>query len=237
MSIVPITDEQQQAIKNHILALDNYHKVIFVSQNAVQHGMEWIERYWPQLPYAINFYAIGATTAKLLSQYGVRVEDLALSEQSDMTSESLLKAPSLQHITEQKILIMRGCGGRGELAQQLSARGASVQYCELYKRELPADAQQQWQDFLQQHSAQARCIITVHSGETLQQLSQILEATDAAIQVQQNWPLLVPSTRIAQHARTQGWQQVVCAKNATDAAMTQALTDFLAAQQTQQAQQ
>jgi len=238
LAIVPVTDvDAVQAIKNCVMNLDNYAKVIFVSQNAVEQGMNWIDRYWPQLPINVSFLAVGATTAKLLASYGVAVEDLAVASAGSMTSESLLQAASLQAPLDEKILIMRGQGGRGHIAETLRQRGAKVDYCELYQRELPTAAVAQLRTWLHRYFAQLapsvspRDILSVHSGESLQNLQQLMAELATELKSEQrehvfDIPLLVPSERVAQSAQLMGWQKVIVAENATDAAMTQALEHY-----------
>jgi uroporphyrinogen-III synthase len=69
LEISPVAeDDKIRAIKNKILDFDLYQKVIFVSQNAVDYGMGWLEDYWPQLPIGIDYFAVGATTAKKINQ-------------------------------------------------------------------------------------------------------------------------------------------------------------------------
>jgi len=222
--------EQIQAVKNNIMDLDLYHKVIFVSQNAVRYGMEWIENYWPQLPIGVDFFAVGATTAKILMEYDVSVQDLAASEQGGMTSEDLLCAPQLQQVSGEKILIMRGCGGRGHLADTLRGRGAQVNYCELYIRQLPSTALSQWQALFAdaQQWQQQRNIIAVHSGESLDNLLSLCEepSLSPVRALVMKTPLLVPSDRVAQAAKQAGFTCCVIAQNATDVAMTSALLDY-----------
>ncbi|WP_101758476.1 hypothetical protein [Oceanicoccus sp. KOV_DT_Chl] len=45
---------------------------------------------------------------------------------STMDSETLLQHAQLQSVKQQKILIVRGIGGREYLAEQLTARGRSL---------------------------------------------------------------------------------------------------------------
>ena len=66
-------------------------------------------------------------------------------------SESLLALPQLAHMTGQRVLIVRGSGGRDLLQEAMSARGAQVQYAEVYTREparpaaeLQADVERLW---------------------------------------------------------------------------------------------
>ncbi|MFC3115035.1 uroporphyrinogen-III synthase [Cellvibrio fontiphilus] len=227
-------ETQQRAIKNKILDFDLYQKVIFVSQNAVDFGMNWLEDYWPQLPIGIEYFAVGATTAKKLASYGIAVTDLATSVSGGMTSEDLLAAPQLQQVDGDKILIFRGLGGRGQLADTLRARGAWVEYCELYERLIPAAAAAQLQQLLADINATdapaGNFILALHSGESLQNLLALAAAHPAppgALELLQQQPLLVPSKRIAEAASAAGFITVIAAQNATDPAMTAALLDYV----------
>jgi uroporphyrinogen-III synthase len=229
LEIVPVSSEEKiRAIKNKILDFDLYQKAIFVSQNAVEFGMQWLEDYWPQLPTGIDFFAVGATTAKKLSAYGIAVTDLATSGNGGMTSEDLLRAPGLQQVDGEKIIIFRGCGGRGHMGDELRQRGAWVDYCELYERCLPAGAAQQLQHLGEKISAGTqRHLLSVHSGESLENLLQLLQAAAPSVKSSMlALPLLVPSQRIAASAEAAGFIHIVCAENATDDAMTRALTHY-----------
>lgn len=238
LDIVAVSDEQKiRAIKNKILDFDLYQKVIFVSQNAVDCGMAWLEDYWPQLPIGIDYFAVGATTAKKLADYGVRVQDLAVSNSGGMTSEDLLNAEHLQDVDGEKILIFRGCGGRGHLAEKLRERGAWVDYCELYERVLPAQAPEQLLQLMADTDAKnTKIVMSLHSGESLRNLlAALAQLTSAQQQSLSTWLrnlfVLVPSQRIADTAQAAGFARIICAENATDSAMTAALLDFCRTQE------
>jgi uroporphyrinogen-III synthase len=238
LEISPLVDDDKiRAIKNKILDFDLYQKVIFVSQNAVEYGMDWLEDYWPQLPMGIEYFAVGATTAKKLASYGVAVQDLVVSASGGMTSEDLLSAEHLQDVDGEKILIFRGCGGRGHLAEELRKRGAWVDYCELYERGLPAAAGEHLQQLIvSSESSNAQVILSLHSGESLQNLSAVLAQLPSAQQEQtRGWILskllLVPSQRIVAAAQAAGFKRIICAENATDNAMTAALLNYCRTQE------
>jgi uroporphyrinogen-III synthase len=238
LEISAVAEEDKiRAIKNKILDFDLYQKVIFVSQNAVDYGMGWLEDYWPQLPIGIDYFAVGATTAKKLASYGVEVQDLAVSASGGMTSEDLLSAEHLQDVDGEKILIFRGCGGRGHLAEELRKRGAWVDYCELYERGLPVVASEQLLQLLaSEKSSAAQMILSLHSGESLQNLLGVLAQLPPAQQEQtRTWMhnnlLLVPSQRIVEAAQAAGFKRIICAENATDNAMTAALLDYCRTQE------
>jgi uroporphyrinogen-III synthase len=102
-----------------LLDLDRYQHIIFISGNAVSFGMDCIENYWPQLPAALNWYAIGEATADLLEKFGID----AITPGAVMTSEGLLAVAPLQKVADQRILIVKGEGGRATLRQELQRRG------------------------------------------------------------------------------------------------------------------
>lgn len=237
LAISAVEDEAKiRAIKNKILDFDLYQKAIFVSQNAVDFGMQWLEDYWPQLPMGIDYFAVGATTAKKLASYGVTVQDLAVSASGGMTSEDLLSAEHLQDVDGEKILIFRGCGGRGHLAEELRKRGAWVDYCELYERSLPKVASEQLLQLMAADLAGKQIVVSVHSGESLQNLLAVLTQLPSAQQAiagvwMHNNLLLVPSQRIVDAAQSAGFKRIICAENATDNAMTAALLDYCRTQE------
>lgn len=123
-----------------LLALDRYDAVFFVSANAARLGLDAIANAWPQWPHQLPAYAVGERTARVLRAAGLRVH---LPTQAD--SESLLAMPALQKVRGQKFLLFRGEGGRDLLISSLQERGAQMDVLELYRRELPAAAQTQWQ--------------------------------------------------------------------------------------------
>jgi uroporphyrinogen-III synthase len=233
MAIRSLEDEaHKNAIKSCILNLDHYQKIIFVSQNAVTHGMQWIENYWPQLPMGLNYFAVGATTAQQLMQQGIPVTDLATSASGDMTSEALLKAPELQQVKDEKILIVRGLNGRGHLAQELRLRGARVDYCEVYERYVPETARAQLHNLAaRQLQASTHTIISLHSGESAKNLLWLASQIKITLPLIDDWlkrcVFLVPSQAVEQLATDAGFHSLIRAENATDTAMTNALFDYL----------
>lgn len=226
MSIVPLTDEvSERAIINHILAFADYKKAIFISQNAVTYGLQWLDKYWPQLPIDTAFFAIGKATAALLEKH-MQAGILYDSPEHAMNSEELLKHPQLQQVEGEKILIFRGKGGRQTLAEQLAARGAIVEYCELYERQVPQTQAPQAlvvldKDFRQ---TQKHAVLAVHSGETLANVCQMMHADEVLWLKQQC--LLLPGERVADIAREVGFQQIIVAENATHDSMIAALLAY-----------
>lgn len=213
LAIEPVTAEAEcQAIKNIVLDFDHYQLAIFVSQNAVTYGGDWLDRYWPELPAGIQYLAVGRATAAKLRTLGVGVQEAGAA----MNSEALLALPELQQVAGSRVVIFRGCGGRALLGEELQRRGASVDYCELYHRRMPASAGEQ----LAAVAPGPGDLFSVHSGETLDNLCQLLAA--GAFN-SFHTPVLVPGDRVASMARQAGFKTVVKAENASDEAMLRAL--------------
>lgn len=216
LTITPLSETADAAacarLRQLILELDRYQRVIAASVNAVEQGFEWIVRYWPQLPVGIRWYGIGAATAAALAAEGVAV---AAAPTASMTSEALLAEPDFAALAGERVLILRGIGGRGLLAETLTARGARVDFAECYHRGPPAlDASAQ-----AELSSSAFDAVSLNSGETL--------AHFAAATAVRSVPIVVPSQRVADAARELGFGYVATAANAGDDATVAALIDIL----------
>lgn len=229
LEIVPVSDaERTRDIQTQILEIDHFDAVFFVSINAVHEAMAWLDRFWPQLPMGIRYYAVGASTAKVLETYGIDVQERGLIDQGPMTSEALLAAASLQNLEHQRFLIFRGVGGRDHMAQTLRERGAHVQICELYERQMPTSAQAQWQNVLDdsQEWNKHYNVIALHSGESLHYwhwLVHNLTLTEATRHALIHTCLILPSVRLRDEAAQKGFTQIITATNATDEAIVNAL--------------
>lgn len=217
LSIAELDDPQQrQQCKQLILELDSYQHVIFISTNAVAFGVEWIQQYWPQWPVGIHWHGIGRGTCRAMREAGLPVAD-HFEAAHPMNSEALLQDQSLQSVAGQKVLIVKGLGGRDLLQRELQSRGASVDSAACYQRgkpDLPAD---QLFDLIQGEHIGTICI---NSGDTLENLVSILgERLREILSLR----LIVPSQRVSALAREYGFTVVTCADNASDQAVLAAL--------------
>ncbi|WP_261842579.1 uroporphyrinogen-III synthase [Aliamphritea ceti] len=206
-------------LKQKVLDLDLYQQIIVVSPNAARLAGELIDTYWPQLPVGIIWHAIGQKTAETLAEYGIT----ASISLKGTDSEALLSHPSLQNITEQRILIMRGEGGRTLLAETLQSRGARTEYAELYRRSRPDYTSHQINSTI--YSSLDAILIT--SGEALENLFSLLGSHQEHNSQQRgqilSTCLLVPSARVAKLATAHGCRKVYIAQGADSQAMVQAL--------------
>lgn len=226
MEIVPVDEPaQQQAIKTKVLALADYNKVVFVSRNAVQHAMEWVDRYWPQLPAGLEYFAVGSATADAARDWGLNIA--AAGEA--MNSEAMLELPGLRDVQQQKILIFRGVGGRNFFSEQLRRRGARVDFCELYQRRIPAEAEHYLNQLMtawELRRSKRTWVLALHSGESLQNLTRLLAEKanpQFSAQIKNEALCLVPGERVGDLAQQLGYRNVLVALNATDAEMAQTL--------------
>ena len=206
-----------QDLKDKVLQLDCYQSLIFVSNNAVSFGGEVINNYWPQFPLKVDVIAVGPTTAEAASE---RFACEVIQPTSGMTSEDILRLPQLQDVSEKKIGIVRGQGGRELLADTLRERGAIVDYLEAYSR-TPIDYTSA--DFCNRLLKAGVNVLTVSSGESLDRLTHLLVDNRKKLQ-QLN--LLVPSQRVGRQAENAGYQQVHSASGADPLSFVSALGEL-----------
>lgn len=188
-----------------------YDWLIFVSTNAVRFALAAGLRGGDRL----NVAAIGKATAAALEQAGLKV---ACRAPPPYTSESLLAQPPLAQVMGQRILIVRGVGGRAELADTLAVRGAQVDHAELYRREPPRP---DTIAHLRRLLAQGLDAVLVSSSEVLINLQG---GAGDGIGKLRTLPVIVGSQRLAEEARRVGFLDVIEAASPLDEAVVEALT-------------
>ncbi len=105
----------------------------------------------------------------------------------------------MQAMTGKRVVIFRGDGGREKLAQELTQRGAVVEYAEAYRRGQP---QQDVQPLLQAWARNEIDVIVITSGEGLRNLFDMVGKLGQ--QWLRNTRLLVLNKRIEAIARQLG---------------------------------
>jgi uroporphyrinogen-III synthase len=186
IDIVPRTTA---AIAADLKALPRADIVIFISANAVHHGIAHIRADAPRIA------AIGPATKAALDIAGVTA-DIIPGGSTD--SEHLLATAALQNIAGLRITIVRGGSGRDLLAETLRGRGALVEYLSAYERQthVPSTSELTEADnACQQGMVQA---VMIMSSASLESLLEILPANCQA-QLQKT-RLVAPSTRVIQTA-------------------------------------
>ena len=203
MRIEPAADDDA-AIEAAMQGFARYDKAIFLSRHAASLGVKRLSRHWPRMPVNLDYFAVGATTAELLRASGVEV-----IYPLEATSEGLLALPQLAGVTDQRVLILRGQGGRDLLRQGLVDRGARVDCCELYQRVIDHS---RGGDIAALISKPDRLIIAVHSAELLDALVAVV--ADRGLAPLRSLPVLVPSQRVAGRAQALGFTRAIVAVSA-----------------------
>ena len=147
---------------------------IFISTNAVQNAMPRLVKQYPILPKALQFAAIGPTTAAELHSYGVQH---IIKPTQRFDSEALLALPELQSMVGKNVMIFRGVGGREVLADVLKARGANVLFAESYRRINPQNNAQLLIELSKKNQLDALVITSSEAMRSLLELSANGQAT------------------------------------------------------------
>ncbi len=130
IEIQPLVEQAKSA--RIIDAIERYDKAIFISRNAVEFGLAGLAARKRTLN-GVEVYAVGVGTAAELHAGGI---EKVITPRDAYSTEGLLKLGGLQSAAVD-LVIFRGAGGRETLADTLEARGADVDYCEVYKRSVP----------------------------------------------------------------------------------------------------
>ena len=210
---LPVSEESRSIIYN----LATYCAVIVVSKPAARLGLERVDEVWPQPPMQ-KWFTVGAATAQILDDYGLRV---FFPEHGD-DSEALLELAQLEQAIsgyDPKVLIMRGEDGRELLAERLRERGATVDYLPLYRRNLPLYPAS---TLVHRVAAERLNGLVVSSGQGFEHLR---EMAGDAWPVLSQLPLFVPSPRVAELARAAGASTVVDCRGASASALLAALRE------------
>lgn len=124
--------------------LINADKIIFISQDAVN-ALALLK---PNINTKAQFYAVGQQTADTIyASFGVRA---AIPKQYD--SEGLLALKSLAEVDGSNIVLVKGQGGRPDIAKVLKERGAFLNNCVVYKREPVSELVNSWTDHWQSNN-------------------------------------------------------------------------------------
>jgi len=151
--------------------IKTYQHIIFISTNAVHFFLERVKKLSLQIPKNLIFSSIGPTT-KLLLQKKLSVD--VHSPIKTFDSEHLLKEKIYNNVEGQKILIIRGEGGRETLKNALEEKGATVNYGECYVRKyVDIDLNQLKNDLVNYHYHFFLCSSTNSAKHFIHQLSKV----------------------------------------------------------------
>jgi uroporphyrinogen-III synthase len=193
--------------------LDRYDFAFFVSANAVEYGVG-DARAWPG---RIVAFAPGPGTADALATVGIANVRMPTTT---MDSEGLLALPELANVTDKRVLIFRGGGGREVLADTLRSRGAHVDVVDCYTRARPEANPAGLAEALREGRVDAT---TLTSSEGADNLWAVLDAGARADLAAV--PAFVSHVRIADRARALGVATVIVTPPA-DAGLIAALLTY-----------
>lgn len=202
------------AVRAAIGPADRYDLVVFVSANAVRYGADILDQ-GRDRPVA----AIGQATALALNAAGYRV---TLMPDEGADSESLLALPQLAHLAGQRVLIVRGTGGRDLLQEVMSARGAQVQHAEVYIREAAYPSMERKAEIETLWRQGGISVYTATSVELLEALVGIV--TPRCRELMHSTALVTGSNRVAEAASRLGiGSPILLADSPDDIALVGAL--------------
>ncbi|GAA3943555.1 uroporphyrinogen-III synthase [Litoribacillus peritrichatus] len=206
--------------RNQVLDLDGFSTVIVVSANAAALLAEHIDHYWPQLPVNLNWVAIGEATANKLAACLPELPREAIYIPDGTDSEALLALSVLASVETQKLLIVKGEGGRQLIQQGLAERGARVVELPLYRRQPNLAESKALKQALSSHCDW----IQVASAESFLFMLEMLgvkgaNSNTAALPHTAKW--LVPSLRVADVLIAHGVssEHILCCKSASNDAI------------------
>jgi uroporphyrinogen-III synthase len=185
--------------------LEEFDLAIFVSRNAVVHGLDLARarRAGKPWPPRLALAAVGAGTRRELESRGFGG---VIAPEGEADSEALLAMPQFAALRGKAVLIVRGEGGRGFLSEALAARGARVAYAECYRRALPDTDPAPLATALERGAVDA---VAVSSAEGLANLFAMLDAE--ASERLRKLPLFVPHRRVAEAAARHGIRDAIVA--------------------------
>jgi len=188
-----------QAVNELIDRLEQFDLAIFISPNAVQHGLALIQAR-RALPRQLKIAAIGSGTVRELERAGA--SGVIAPQRFD--SEALLEMPALRDVAGKRVVIFRGEGGRELLGDTLAARGATVEHAECYRRRRPQLDPVPLLDAWARGEVHA---VAVTSSEGLRNFCELVGEQGRARLAAT--PLFVPHPRIERSARDLGLAKVV----------------------------
>ncbi|WP_374354159.1 uroporphyrinogen-III C-methyltransferase [Chitinimonas sp.] len=197
------------ALAGALAQLAEYQLAVFVSPSA----LEAVASQVPHWPSALPVAVIGPGSRDAAERLGI---SQIISPVERFDSEGLLAMPELQDMSGKRVVLFRGNGGRELLADTLTARGASVEVVEAYRRLPPQFGADELEALLN-----GGCDgVIVTSSEAANNLFTL--ATPALIATLRSCRFFASHPAIAEAIRAHGVSDIVTS-GAGDAAMLDAL--------------
>ena len=212
--VIEIVPRARGVIEAEAASLDAADISVFVSTNAVEHGIDFATG---------RIAAIGPATARAIDAAGRTVD---LRAERGFSSEDLLGIDELRQVSGKTVRIIRGSRGRELLAQTLANRGADVHYLSVYDRRLPAYSRAEI-DRLEGHWRSGDIdVIVVMSVESFDNLVKLLP--DSILPELNEARLVTPAKRVLKEIEERFPGADVVLADAPDAdAVVEAVIDSL----------
>ena len=201
--------------------IGDYDLLLFVSRNAVDGALRFIDPARFKSPVRLGVIGSATYAALRAAVAGSAIDvDACLVAAQPYNSETLLAAPSLGDVEGKRILIFRGQQGRNLLGDELTRRGAGVDYAEVYRRRLPSDGAETFNRLVAQALP---TLVILTSGEGMHNLLELVDAHAARALRAVPWLLISERMResalklghnatvlVAQSASDNGIRQTIC---------------------------
>ena len=205
-----------EALLTVLTRIDDIDIAIFVSANAVTHGLGALRSQGQTLSELTQVFAVGATTALMLQAADIRVDGVP----SGLSGANGLRAlPTFRNVSNQRVVVFRGNGGESSLLEWLKNEGARVFVAETYRRAMPIEINPAVIELCQQATID---VITLTSATSVEHLFALLP--DNTHRMLKNATVVTLSQRIARYCESQGFQGAILV---ADAANDQALVETI----------
>ena len=196
--------------------IDEIDIAIFVSTNAVTHGLGALRSQSQTLSELTQVFAVGTTTARMLQAAGIRVDGVP----SGLSGANGLRAlPTFRDLSNRRVVIFRGHGGESSFLEWLKHEGARVFVAETYRRAMPIEVNPTVIELCQHATID---VITLTSVTSVEHLFALLP--DNTHQMLKNATVVTLSQRIARYCENRGCQgPIVVADKANDQALVETI--------------
>jgi len=188
---------------------ESYDVIIFISVNAVIYAEEYFSQLFVE---PLKIFAVGPTTAKKLTDKGVKVDAYPLENAS---SQELLAMPECGKLSDKKVLIVRGKGGSETLKNSLKVMN-QVDYFEVYRR-AACEVSRLHVESIEQFMQTPDGIVIANSVKSLFNVVKLVKEIRSYHEGQlKSRTLVVLSERIKVQAQSIGFNNVHVARTPSD---------------------
>ena len=199
--------------------IDEIDIAIFVSANAVTHGLGALRAQGQTLSELTQVFAVGAITARMLQAAGIRVDGVPRVLSG---ANGLRALPTFRNVSNRRVVVFRGNGGEPSLLEWLKKEGARVFVAETYRRAMPIQVNPAVIDLCQQATID---VITLTSITSVKHLFALLP--DTTHRMLKNATVVTLSQRIARYCENTGWQgSILVADEANDQALVKTIVQY-----------